>query len=272
MNSYKTIRLETADHISVLTFNRAQTMNSITPQFMDELGAAIREVGQDAESRAVIITGSGRGFSSGIDLNFLGQAGGSMSAQELRTLVEHWQDVLHSLENLPRLTVAAVNGVALGAGLELLLCCDFRIASTRAFFGLPEVQFGIIPDLGGITRLTRTVGPAWAKEVVFRARNLSAMEALRIGLINRVAEPGDLTGTARKWAGQFAALPPSATRVAKQLINTCFDHDLTEGLRQAEEAQLELVSSDEFRMALKAAMEQKTAEARNDDAVAQRPA
>ncbi len=256
MNSFKTLKLDTADHIATLTLNRAHTLNSINRQFMDELGAACEQLSRDRDTRVIILTANGRGFCSGIDLSLFQEVGSTLPIQDLRELIRHWQEVFDAFEALPQITVAAINGVTLGAGIELILCCDFRIASTRALFGMPEVKLGLIPDLGGITRLTRTVGPAWAKEIVLRARNLSAMEALRVGLINRVSDPGDLNGTARKWATQFAALPPSAAAVAKRLINTAFDHDLAEGLKLAEEAQLELLSNEEFRSAMMAAQEQ----------------
>jgi enoyl-CoA hydratase/carnithine racemase len=261
MNLYKSLKLESTEHIATLSFTRAQTLNAITPQFMDELGAVCEQLAGDAATRVVMLTGTGRAFCSGLDLNVLGQVSTTTPADELRVLIRHWQDVFNWLESLPQVTVAAINGVALGAGLELILCCDFRVASTRAFFGLPEVKLGIIPDLGGITRLTRTVGPAWAKEIALRTRNLNAMEALRVGLINRVSEPGDLMGTARKWATQFAQLPPPAVRHAKRLINMTFDVSLAEGLRLAEDAQLELLGSEEFRAALQAAREEKPEEA-----------
>ncbi len=261
MNPFKTLKLESSEHIATLSFTRAQTLNAITPPFMDELGTVCEQLASDTDTRVLILTGTGRGFCSGLDLNVLGQAGSTTPPEELRTLLRHWQEVFNALENLPQITVAAINGIALGAGVELILCCDFRIASTRAFFGLPEVRLGIIPDLGGLTRLTRTVGPAWAKEMVLRARNVSAMEALRVGLINRVADHGDLMGLARKWATQFAQLPPPAVRHAKRIINTTFDMNLAEGLRMAEDAQLELLNTEEFRAAVRAAAEELMKEA-----------
>ena len=183
-----------------------------------------------------------------------------MPPDDLRNLLEHWQNVFDRLEKLPQLTVAAINGLVLGAGLELALACDFRIASTRAFFGMPQVKLGILPDLGGITRLTRTVGPAWTKEIIFRGRNFNSMEALRVGLVNRVSEPGDLLGTAQKWAAQFVALPPAAVRSAKELINATFDTDLTSAQKMVREAEARLVETEEFRVAVRAAREQEPVE------------
>jgi enoyl-CoA hydratase/carnithine racemase len=260
MNSFKTIKLESGDRITTLTFKRGQTLNSITSEFMEELGAVVDLISHNSETRCLIITGSGRAFCSGLDLNLLTQVGTTIPLEDTRAMFQRWQEGLRALENLPYLTIAAINGLTLGAGVELILTCDFRIASTRAIFGMPEVKLGIIPELGGITRLTRTVGPAWTKEIIFRSRNFSAMEALRVGLINRVSEPGDLMGTAQKWAAQFAALPLPAVQRAKSLINTAFDVDLATGLKRAQDALMELVATDESRGALQAAREEQQVE------------
>jgi enoyl-CoA hydratase/carnithine racemase len=255
MNSFKTLKLESAAHVTTLTFKRTAKSNSLTPEFIDELGIAVDQVCRDSDTRCLIVTGNGRAFCSGHDLDVLSQVAATLPAEELRDLVQHWQSVFTGLENLPQLTVAAINGIVLGAGLEMILACDFRIASTRAFFGMPQVKLGVVPELGGITRLARTVGPAWTKEIVFRGRNFNAMEALRVGLVNRVSEPGDLLGTAQKWAAQFAALPPVAVHTAKELINGAFDQDLSNALQVVREAQARLMQTEEFRVAVRAARE-----------------
>jgi enoyl-CoA hydratase len=260
MNPFKTIKLESAAHTTTMTFKRSQKSNSITQEFMEELGAVVDQIGCDSETRCLIITGNGRAFCSGLDLDVLTQFAAPLPPDELRELLQRWQNVFNRLERLPQLTIAAINGFVLGAGLEMVLACDFRIASTRAFFGMPQVKLGIIPDLGGITRLTRTVGPAWTKEIIFRGRNFNAMEALRVGLVNRVSEPGDLLGTAQKWAAQFVTLPPAAVRGAKALINATFDTDSASALKVALETQARLVETEEFRVAVRAAREQEPVE------------
>jgi enoyl-CoA hydratase len=246
----KTIKLETGERVATLMLNRPQTMNSINSQLMDELGEACQVLAADDQSRVVLITSSGRSFCSGLDLGLLGEIGRSDDSSELAAQIDRWQEVFNALERLPQITIAVINGPAIGAGVELLLCCDFRIASTRALFGMPELKFGLVPDLGGIPRLVRTVGPAWAKEILMRGRNLNPMEALRMGLINRVADPGDLNGTTKKWAGQFASLPPAAVRKSKELIRLSFDGDLAASLALAKAGQLELFARPEFRAIL----------------------
>lgn len=253
--NFKTIQVESASHITTLTFKRSNKANSIIPEFMDELGLATEQLCHDLESRCVIITGNGRAFCSGVDLKVSVEMSTTLAPDALADRLQHWQTVFDNLEDLPQLTIAVINGPVYGAGLEMALACDFRIASTRAFFGMPQVKLGIIPHLGGMTRLTRTVGPAWTKEIVFRGRNFNAMEALRVGLVNRVAEPGDLLGTAQKWAGEFASLPPAAVRAAKQLINAAFELDTISANRTTRDAQAKLLQSDEFRLAVRAAQE-----------------
>ncbi len=257
MNSFKTLKLERADGIATLTFTRQQTLNSLSLQSFDDLSAVLDQLAQDSQTRVVILTGAGRSFCSGLDLNLLGQIGSTIQLEELRGIMQHWQNVFTSLENLPQVTIVGINGICLGGGVEMILACDFRIASTRAIFGLPEVKLGIIPDLGGITRLTRVVGPARAKEIILRGRNVNAIEALRLGLLNRVAEPGDMMGVVRNWAAQFAKLPLPAVKAAKCLINSAFDVDQARALKDAQEAQLELLASEEFRAALNQAREER---------------
>lgn len=252
MNQYKNLKLATDSTILTVSLNRPQTLNALSPELFDDLSALCDELAENSDIHAVILTGGGKAFSSGLDLNVFAQAVTGWTADDLRVMIRRWQETFNKLEALPQITIAAINGVCLGAGLELTLACDFRICSSRSTLALPEVKFGIIPDLGGITRLTRIVGPAWAKEVILRGRNVTAMEALRIGMVNRVADPGDLPGIARNWAQQFAKLPFKPLSNAKRLINTAYDTQLPQALKAAEYAQLQLLASDEFRAAIAA--------------------
>lgn len=250
MNSYKNLKLQLDQGILTVSLNRPQTLNAISPELMDDLAALCDELSGDSPVRVVIITGAGKAFSSGLDLNLFEQDSMLSNSESLRVLIRGWQDTFNKIEGLPQLTIAAINGACLGAGLELALVCDFRVSSSRATLGLPEVKLGIIPDLGGITRLTRMVGPAWAKEVVLRGRNVSAMEALRIGMVNRVADPGDMPGIARNWAQQFSKLPFKALANAKKLINAAYDTQLPQALKAAEYANLQLLAGEDFRAAI----------------------
>lgn len=263
MNQYNNLKLVTDQSILTVSLNRPKTLNALSVEMFDDLSALCDELAQTDEIHVVILTGAGKGFSSGLDLNLFAQAASEWTQDDLRVIIRRWQETFNKLESLPQITIAAVNGVCLGAGLEMILACDFRICSSRSTLALPEVKFGIIPDLGGITRLTRIVGPAWAKEVILRGRNVSAMEALRIGLVNRVADPGDMPGIARNWAQQFAKLPFKALSHSKKLINASFDTQMAQGLKAAEYAQLQLIASDDFRNAI-AALQQENQESGRD--------
>lgn len=252
MNQYKNLKLQTDQNILTVSLNRPQTLNAFTPELFDDLSALCDELADNAETRVVILTAVGKGFSSGLDLNVFIEGAAQWTQDDLRVIIRRWQETFNKLEALPQVTIAAVNGVCLGAGLEMILACDFRICSSRATLALPEVKLGIIPDLGGITRMTRIVGPAWAKEVILRGRNVSPMEALRIGLVNRVADPGDVPGIARNWAQQFTKLPFKPLSLAKRLINSSYDTQLPQALKAAEYAQLQLLASEDFRNAVAA--------------------
>lgn len=259
MNQYKNLKMQTDQTCLTVSLNRPQALNAITPELMDDLSALCDELQDNQEVRTVIFTGVGKAFSSGLDLNMFMQILTDGTQDDLRVMIRRWQETFNKVEALPQITIAAVNGVCLGMAVEMIVACDFRISSSRASFALPEVKFGIIPDLGGITRLTRLVGPAWAKEVILRARNVSAMEALRIGMVNRVADPGDMPGIARNWAQQFAKLPFKALSHSKKLINSTFDTQLAQALKAAEYAQLQLIGSEEFGAAVAQMMQEHNA-------------
>lgn len=249
----------TDQSILTVSLNRPQTLNALSVEMFDDLSSLCDELAEANEIHVVILTGAGKGFSSGLDLNLFVQGASQWTQDDLRVMIRRWQETFNKFEALPQISIAAVNGVCVGAGLELILTCDFRICSSRSTLALPEVKLGIIPDLGGITRLTRIVGPAWAKEVILRGRNVSAMEALRIGLVNRVADPGDMPGIARNWAQQFAKLPFKALSHSKKLVNASFDTQMAQGLKAAEYAQLQLIASEDFHNAI-AAMQKENAE------------
>ncbi len=246
MNQYKHLKLQADEALLTVSLNRPQTLNAFTPDMMDDLAALCDELQENQTTRVVIFNGVGKSFSSGVDLNLFMQLLSEWTPDDLRAMIRRWQETFNKIEALPQITIAAVNGVCLGMAVEMIVTCDFRISSSRATFGLPEVKYGILPDLGGITRVTRLVGPAWAKEIILRGRNVSAMEALRVGLVNRVADPGDMPGIARNWAQQFAKLPFKALSHSKKLINATFDVQLAQALKAAEYAQLQLIGSEEF--------------------------
>ncbi len=244
--TFKTLRVETADFITTVTLNRPQARNGMNVELMEELQALVPQLRNEEASRAVIITGAGRVFSVGADADMLMHIGASYTPEETRAEIRKWRAAFDAWQALPQITIAAVNGLSFGGGLVLALACDFRLASTHAIFGLPEIKLGMVLALGGTQRLTRLIGPSAAKEMILRGRNVSAIEAQRLGLVHRVSEPGDLMGLAHSWAERAVNYSPRALELAKQLIDQSFDRSAQESAEAETAAQVELLHSPEF--------------------------
>lgn len=199
----------------VITINNPKQLNALNSQVLDDLNAALDQINVDTV-RCVIVTGSGeKAFVAGADITEmkdLDQAGGTAFGKK-------GNDIFRRIETFPIPFIAAVNGFALGGGNELSLACDFRIASENAVFGQPEAGLGITPGFGGTQRLARAVGPGYAKQMIYTARNIKAPEALRIGLVNAVVPQEELMPLAEKLAGQIAGNAPIAVRQCKKAIN-----------------------------------------------------
>lgn len=199
----------------VININNPKQLNALNSQVLDDLNAALDQINVDTV-RCVIVTGSGeKTFVAGADITEmkdLDQAGGTAFGKK-------GNDIFRRIETFPIPFIAAVNGFALGGGNELSLACDFRIASENAVFGQPEAGLGITPGFGGTQRLARAVGPGYAKQMIYTARNIKAPEALRIGLVNAVVPQEELMPLAEKLAGQIAVNAPIAVRQCKKAIN-----------------------------------------------------
>lgn len=242
----KNLRVEKADAITTVYLNRPSKLNSLTSELIDELRALIDQLRDDVSTRAVILTGTGKSFSSGADVDMLTRIGESATTEQTRDEIVKWRTTFDAWEQLPQITIAAINGLAYGGGVVFALACDFRLASTRAIFGLPEIKLGMVLALGGTQRLTRLVGVSAAKEMILRGRNVTAIDAQRMGLVHRVTEPGDLLGVARSWAERAAAYSPRALALAKRLIDQSFERDADASAKAETAAQVELLHSPEF--------------------------
>ncbi|MCE9640049.1 MAG: enoyl-CoA hydratase/isomerase family protein [Betaproteobacteria bacterium] len=226
--TYQNIILEHAEagKISVLTVNRPQALNALNAATLDDLASALARVAADAEVRVLLITGAGeKAFIAGADITAMR----AMSALEAQAFSEKGQRVMQAIEALPIPVIALVNGYALGGGCELAMSCDWIIAAERAVFGQPEVNLGIPPGFGGTQRLSRLVGRARALELVVTGRQVKADEALRIGLVNEVVPPEQLTEKGLATARLIAAKAPVAVRVSKQAVQRGLDLDLANG-------------------------------------------
>lgn len=215
-------------------------LNLVTGDLTRDLRAVLTTVTADESVRAVVVTGgTSRAFCAGSDVGeFAGLAG---RAAEGKVLLEKL--VYRQLANLAVPTIAAVDGDALGGGLELALCCDLRVAGAEARFGMPEVRLGVLPGSGGTQRLPRVVGLAYAKELILTGEIVDAAEAHRVGLVNRVVPAGAARDEAWRLAEQIAARGPMAVRLAKQLVDRSLDGPLDAGLAAETDASEAVFSS-----------------------------
>jgi enoyl-CoA hydratase/carnithine racemase len=263
----ETLRLETEGNVGRLTLHRPEKLNSFTIEMWEELRALGDELLADpGDLRALIVTGEGRAFSSGIDTSvFSGPAmsGGGGGRESLVDVVLRTQQSYSWLEQAPFATIAAVRGYALGAGLQLALACDVRIFARGTSVGLLELKYGIIPDLGGTQRLPLLVGPGKAKELIFTSARIEAEEAHRIGLCEQLVSDESLEETADALAALIAAQPPLAIRAAKRAVNAAFDGPIADGLRVEAEGQAECLPSDDMKEAIAAFVEQRVPRYRN---------
>ncbi len=215
------------DQIVVWTLNRPAAMNAMNRPLLDALAHELETLRQEASVRCLVITGEGdRAFSAGADL----KERRGMSQDETRRYLELLRATFDGIARLPFPTLAAVNGVAFGGGLELMLACDLRLLADHAQVGLTEVSVGIMPGAGGTQRLPRLVGMARAKEIVFTARRVSAAEALVMGLANQVVPLAELAAASLELARKIAANAPLAVRAAKHALDTGLDAGLAAGL------------------------------------------
>ena len=219
------VRVETDGAIATIRLDRPP-MNALNAQVQAEIAAAATEVSTDDQVRAVIIYGGDRVFAAGADIKEMADASYTQMAADSRRL----QDSFTAVARIGKPVVAAITGYALGGGLELALCADFRVIGESARVGQPEILLGLIPGAGGTQRLPRLVGPARAKDIVFTGRFVAAPEALDIGLVDKVAPDGEVYQAARDLVGRYAAGPAVALRAAKQSIDEGMDADLDTGL------------------------------------------
>ena len=227
--SYSNIRLETGDSgIALLTVSRPEKLNALNTETVLELQDAVSRAGGDPEIRALIITGAGeKAFVAGADINQLAV----LSPIEAQAYAERGQRVFRHIEMLPNPTLAAVNGFALGGGLELAMSCAVRIASENARLGQPEVKLGILPGYGGTQRLPRLVGRGRALEMLLSGEPVTAAEAHRIGLVNHVVPQAELLEFSRQWLRKVLANAPLALSLTLQAVDTGLEAGLEQGLK-----------------------------------------
>ena len=216
------------DRTITITINRPEKLNALSAQTLEEIEQALAEIENNSEAGAVIFTGSGpKAFVAGADIEQLAKA----SPIEARQIALRGQRVFSRIEKFPKPTIAAINGFALGGGLELAMACAVRVASTNAKLGQPEVKLGIIAGFGGTQRLPRLVGRGIALEMLLTGEPFSAAEAHRVGLVNHVVEPDALLSKAREIAAKMLANAPLALALTMEAVDVGLSCGLEEGLR-----------------------------------------
>jgi enoyl-CoA hydratase/carnithine racemase len=260
MTSYETIRYERSEHIGTLTLARPDKRNAQNPLMWQELNAIGRNLTADPSLRCLVVAGDGPSFSAGIDLieALQGTVADVSDRPRDEQTVESGLGTAGTFGWIPQLgcpSVAAVQGHAYGAGLQLALSCDFRIFAASARVGLLETRFGIMPDMGATVRLPRIVGEARARELILLGEVIDATEALRMGLANRVVDDDTLSGTTHEFAQRLTAQPPLAIRGARRALDAAWYRDPDTSLRTALEAQIDCLRSEDFKEARRALAE-----------------
>jgi enoyl-CoA hydratase/carnithine racemase len=241
------VRVDRVDDVAVLRLDRPK-VNALSIELLDELAFAFGQL-SDEPPGAVVIWGGERIFAAGADVSEF------LDLERRDTLIRAFTRAFDQLVSLPRATIAAVSGYALGGGCELALACDFRFASATAKLGQPEILLGLIPGAGGTQRLAHLIGPARAKDLIFSGRHVDAEEAFRIGLVDRVVEADDLLTSAVEYGRELAAGALLAQSLAKRAIDAAAELPLSEGLALERELFGRAVRSDDAQSGIRTFLE-----------------
>src|SRR5215467_3523456 len=220
------VQLEIKGHLATITLNKPERLNALDVEMWEAIGDAASAIDAAPDARVAILKGAAGAFCAGLDvkagstlsaLDVDGSPGASLAA--VRRHLGHLQSCFNRLEACRVPVIAALERVCIGAGLELALCCDIRVAAEGTGFAIPEVRLGIVPDMGGTQRLPRTIGIGLAKELIYSARRIDAASALRIGLVNAIHPAGELQARVAELAAEIAGNAPLAVQAAKRSIN-----------------------------------------------------
>jgi enoyl-CoA hydratase len=225
--AYENIIYEVQEGIATITFNRPKALNALNAALLEEFSSALDDIAGDENIRVLVLTGAGdKSFVAGADITELA----TFTSLTAKNFSQKGHAIIAKLQQLPVAVIAAVNGFALGGGTEIAIACDFIYASDNAKFGQPEINLGLIPGFGGTQRLPRLIGPNLAKELVFTGKMISAAEAEKIGLANKVVPQDQLMEEVLKTAGEIASKGKASLREAKQAINKGLNTDLATGI------------------------------------------
>lgn len=260
MTKYNTLLLEVDKRIGILTINRPKSMNALNSELLTELEQIVEEIETNKDIDVLILTGAGeKAFVAGADIKEMAEK----TAIEGQTFSKLGNTVFKKISNLRQPVIAAINGYALGGGLELALAADIRIGSENAVFGQPEVGLGIIPGFGATQRLSRAIGLAKAKELILTARHINAKEATDIGLLNQVVEAEKLIDKAKEMANHMLSNAPLAVQYAKKVIDEGYDMPLNQALTLEENTFGLLFATEDQKEGMQAFIDQRDAQFKN---------
>ena len=254
---YKNILFDQEGGIAIITFNRPKALNALSTDLIAELSQAADKIAEEEAIRVLILTGAGeKAFVAGADITELA----TYNSLQAKVFAKKGHEAFNKIQDLSIPVIAAVNGYALGGGCEIALASDFIYAAENAMFGLPEITLGLMPGFGGTQRLPRLIGMNMAKEMIFTGKMISAVEAHRIGLVNKVCPPGTLMEEAKKTAAEIAAKGRVSLRAAKQAVNRGMNVDLISGCAVEIDAFALCLASEDAREGTRAFLEKRKAE------------
>jgi len=256
---YKSLIVELKDGIAYITVNRPEALNALNTDVLTDLTNVFNWVNDSDEVKIAILTGAGRAFVAGADIAQMEK----LTVQEGRDMTLKGQKVMNLIEQIDKMVICAINGFALGGGCELAMACDIRIASDKAKFGQPEVNLGIIPGFGGTQRLPRLVGVGMAKYLIATGEMISADEASKIGLVEKVVPADDLLAEATKIAQTIISKAPIGIKMAKHSINIGMKMDVTNGVAYEAEAYVSTFASEDRVEGMNAFVEKRQANFKN---------
>ncbi len=249
--TYENILAEKRERVGLIQLNRPKALNALNGPLLSELAAALQAFEADEAIGAIVIAGNERAFAAGADIKQMA------SASAVDMLKGSFVELFDAIRAVTKPIIAAVSGYALGGGCELAMSCDMIVAAESAKFGQPEVTIGVIPGAGGTQRLTHAVGKAIAMEMVLNNRMLSAEEALRFGLVNRVVPQERYLDEALELAAQIASRAPLAVRLGKEMVNLAFELPLSQGLDAERRAFYFLFASEDQKEGMQAFIEKR---------------
>lgn len=256
----RNVLLDVQGHVATVTIDRPEALNALNPKVLQELGETFARIANDKNIRAAILTGSGKSFVAGADIRAMAE----QTAMESLTMTNLGQRVVRQIELLSKPVICAVNGFAFGGGCEIAMACDILVAAESASFALPEVGLGIHPGFGGTQRLPRLIGPVRAKELIFTGDRITAAQAEKIGLVNKVVKDADLLPEVMRIAQKIAEMAPVAIGLAKEAVNRGLETDLDSGLALETNSVTLTFATDDQKEGMRAFLEKRKANFRGN--------